>query len=58
MLFLSRKNGGVRPKNWNFLDKFGMAMPVSDTYCLVECAHVSLKIATKGSLRGKKALKI
>ena len=33
-------------------------MPCSDTYFLKVSAHVSLKVATKGYLRGKNTLKI
>ena len=34
-----------------------MLMPVSETNFLEVSAHVSLKVATKGSFRGKKTLK-
>ena len=45
-------------KSWNFSNKHGMIMPGSDTYFLEVCAHVSLKVATDNSFRGKKSNKI
>ena len=45
-------------KVWNVFDQFGIALPCSDTYFLELGAHVSLKLATKGSLRLKKTLKV
>ena len=40
-------------KVWNVFDIFGITIPCSATYFLEACACVSLKIATKGSIRGK-----
>ena len=44
-------------KNWSFSDKFGMLMPRSKTLFLEVSAHVSLKVATKGSFRSKEIWK-
>ena len=38
----------------SFFDKFGMLMPNSGTYLLEMSAHISLKVATKGSFGAKK----
>ena len=37
--------------------QFGITMPSSATYFLEVGAHISLKVATKGSIRGKKLWK-
>ena len=50
-----KKNGGVRPKTLSFSDMFGMLMLYSDTHFLEASAHVSLKVASKGSFRDKNA---
>ena len=42
-------------KNWRFSNKFGMLMLGSNTYFLEVSAHVSMKVANKGSFRGKKS---
>ena len=42
----------------NVFDQFGITMPCSATYFLEVGARVSLKLATKGFLRGKNTLKI
>ena len=39
------------------LDQFGITIPCSTTYFLEVGARLSLKVATKGSLRGKKTEK-
>ena len=44
-------------KLWNVFDQFGMTIPCSATYFLEVGAHVSLKVATKVSLEGKKLWK-
>ena len=43
-------------KVWNVFDHFGITRPLLATYFLEVGASVSLKLATKGFLRGKKAL--
>ena len=43
---------------WNVFDQFGSTISCSGAYFLEVGAHVSLKVATKGSIRGKKSLKI
>ena len=43
--------------DWSVFDKFGIMTPCSPTYHLEVGAVVSMKSATKASLRGKKALK-
>ena len=40
------------------MDQFGISIPCSATYFLEVGADVSLKVATKGSIRGKKLWKI
>ena len=45
----------MRPKTLSFSDKFGMLMLYSDTHFLEASAHVSLKVASKGSFRDKNA---
>ena len=40
--------------DWNALDQFGITMLYSATYFLEVGARISLKVTTKGSLRGKK----
>ena len=42
-------------KKLSLSDKFGMLMSCLDTYFLEVSAQVLLKIATKGSFRGKKS---
>ena len=44
-------------KLWNVFDQFGMTIPCSATYFLEVGAHVSLNVATKVSLEGKKLWK-
>ena len=41
-------------KVWNVFDRFGITIACSDTYFLEVGARVSLKVATKRSIRGKK----
>ena len=41
-------------KVWNFFDQFGITRPCSATYFVEVGACVSLKVVTKGSIRGKK----
>ena len=41
-------------KVWNVFDQFGITIACSDTYFLEVGARVSLKVATKRSIRGKK----
>ena len=45
----------MRPKTLSFSDKFGMLMLYSDTHFLEASAHISLKVASKGSFRDKNA---
>ena len=45
-------------KVWKVFHQFGITIPCSAIYFLEVGAHVSLKVATKGCLRGKKTLKI
>ena len=45
-------------KVWNVSDEFGVGKPCSTTCFLEVGACVSLKLATKGLLRGKKTLKV
>ena len=45
-------------KVWNVFDQFDIPIPCSAAYFLEVGAHVSLKVSTKGSIRGKKTLKI
>ena len=42
----------------NNFDQCGITTPCLATYYLEDGAHLSLKVATKGSIRGKKTLKI
>ena len=44
--------------NLNVSDKLGMFISLSATFVLQMIAQVSLKVATKGSLRGKTTWKI
>ena len=53
VLFQS-KNGDVRPKKLSLSDKFGMLISRLDTYFVDKSAHALLKVATKGSFRGKR----
>ena len=41
-------------KYWLISDKFGISIPFSGIYFMEVGAHVSLEVATKGSLIGKK----
>lgn len=41
-------------KDWVFSDKFGITIPCSVAYFMEVGARISLKVATKGSVRGKK----
>ena len=41
-------------KVWNVFDQFGIAIPCLATYFLEVGAHVSIKAATKVSIRVKK----
>ena len=45
-------------EDWSVSDKFGINTPCSAIYFLEEGACVSLKVAIKGSVRGKSTLKI
>ena len=45
-------------KVWNVFDQFGIAIPCPTTYFLEVGARVSLKVANKGSNRGKENLKV
>ena len=45
-------------KDWNVLDQFDISIPCSATFFLGVGAHVSLKVTTKESFRGKNILKI
>ena len=48
----------MRPRSWNVPDCFGIITPCSATYHLKVGAPISLKAATKASLRGKKLQKL
>ena len=52
------KMGECNQSNMCFLDDFLRFMPWTTTHFLEEGVRVSLKVATKGALRGKKTLKI
>ena len=41
----------------NVFDQFGISIPCPATYFLEVGAGISLKVVTKGSIRGKKSLK-
>ena len=56
--FSKAKTGEWDQKNWSFSYKFGMLMPVSETYFLEVSPHVSLEVATKGFFRGKRIWKV
>ena len=45
-------------KVWNASNQSDITIPYSGTYILEEDTCVSLKVATKGYLRGKKTLKM
>ena len=57
-LFLKEKTEKSDQKVGNVFDQFGIAIPCSATYFLKVSARLSLKVATKGSISGKKNLKI
>ena len=38
---------------WKFFDQFGINIPCSATFCLEVGTRIWLKVATKGSIRGK-----
>ena len=44
----------MRPKDLNFFYQLGITIPCSATYFLEVGARVSLKVATKRPVRGKK----
>ena len=52
-MFAKVKREESEQKAWNFFNQFGITIPSSATYCLEVGAHISLKVATKGSIRGK-----
>ena len=45
-------------KFWIIFNQFGITIPCSDTYFLEVGARISLKVATKVSIRRKKCLKV
>ena len=49
-----RKTEGCDQKVGNFFDPFGISIPCSATCFLELGARVSLRVATKQSIRGKK----
>ena len=53
-IFLKQKRMGVTKNMEVSPKKFRIIIRGSNTYCLEVSAHVSLKVATKGSFRGKK----
>ena len=55
--FSKGKTEECDPNVWNIFNQFGITIPCSATYFLEVGARVSLKVATKGSLRGKKSAK-
>ena len=55
--FSKEKTEECDQKVWNVFDQFGITAPCSASSFLEVGARVSLKVATKGSLRGKKTLK-
>ena len=44
---------GARPKIWSLFSQFDITIPSSVTYFLEVGVHLSLKVPTKGSPRGK-----
>ena len=56
--FSKAKTEKCDQNDWYVLDQFGITIPCSTTYFLEVGARLSLKVATKGSLRGKKTEKI
>ena len=56
--FSKAKTEECDQKVWNVFDQFGVGKPCSTTYFLEVGARVSLKLATRGFLRGKKPPKI
>ena len=52
--FLKQKRRSAT-KKYKFIDQFGMLMSGLDIYFLKVRAHALLKVATKGSFRGKKS---
>ena len=52
--FSKAKTKDCDQKISNVFDQFGITIPCSDTYFLEVDTHFSLKVATKGSLRGQK----
>ena len=52
------KQRSAAKKNRSFSYKFVMLMAFSDTYFPKVSAHVSLKVATKDSLRDQETMKI
>ena len=51
--FSKTKTEEYNQKVWNIFDQFGITIPCSATHFLQVGARVSLKVTTKGSLRGK-----
>ena len=56
--YFKAKMGECNQSNMCFLDDFLRFIPWTTSHFLKEGAHFSLKVATKGALRGKKILKI
>ena len=56
--FFEAKTGECDPENWSSCNRFGIIISCSITYNAEMSVHVSLKVTTKASLRGKKAMKI
>ena len=48
---------GCDQKIWHVFNQFGNTIPCSATYFLEIGSPVSLKVATKGSVKGKNTLK-
>ena len=57
-LFLKEKTEKSDQKVGNVFDQFGIAIPCSATYFVEFGARISLKAATKGSIRRKNNLKV
>ena len=55
--FSKAKTKECDQKLWNVFNQFGIIIPCSATDFVEVGASVSLKVATKGSIRGKKTMK-
>ena len=55
-MFSKAKSEECDQKVWDVFNQFGITIPSSATYFLEVGTHISLKVATKGSIRDKKKL--